>query len=142
MQNSNIFSIHNLCSYLVLLFSSFVVLWGYALYKFYCCSVNVYLYTGENVWEDIHPDSQEFIKEYLKQYPEVTFKEILFVDIFIATHTLSLKHSSFTDRGQLKTFSSFDVKLFHDHWTMQKIMVDISIQNKKSQFFLNINNEN
>ena len=30
-----------------------------------CCA-------GENVWEDIHPDSQEFIKEYLKQYPEVS----------------------------------------------------------------------
>ena len=29
------------------------------------------LCSGENVWEDIHPDSQEFIKEYLKQYPEV-----------------------------------------------------------------------
>ncbi|KAK3101842.1 hypothetical protein FSP39_006755 [Pinctada imbricata] len=25
---------------------------------------------GDNVWEDIHPDSQEFIKDYLKQYPE------------------------------------------------------------------------
>lgn len=25
---------------------------------------------SENVWEDIHPDSQEFIKEYLAQYPE------------------------------------------------------------------------
>ena len=24
------------------------------------------------MWEDIHPDSQEFIKEYLKQYPEVS----------------------------------------------------------------------
>jgi len=25
---------------------------------------------SDNVWEDIHPDSQEFIKSYLKQYPE------------------------------------------------------------------------
>ncbi|XP_014776504.1 histone-lysine N-methyltransferase eggless isoform X1 [Octopus bimaculoides] len=25
---------------------------------------------SKNVWEDIHPDSQEFIKEYLAQYPE------------------------------------------------------------------------
>lgn len=26
---------------------------------------------GTNVWDDIHQDSQEFIKDYLKQYPEV-----------------------------------------------------------------------
>lgn len=26
---------------------------------------------GKNVWEDIHPDSQDFVKDYLAQYPEV-----------------------------------------------------------------------
>ncbi|XP_076450778.1 histone-lysine N-methyltransferase SETDB1-like [Babylonia areolata] len=36
--------------------------WAKELHKVY--------YQSENVWEDIHPDSQEFIKEYLKQYPE------------------------------------------------------------------------
>lgn len=38
--------------------------------KLFC--VFKFLSSGENVWEDIHPDSQEFIKEYLAQYPEVS----------------------------------------------------------------------
>jgi len=30
------------------------------------------MFSGRNVWEDIHPDSQDFVKDYLAQYPEVT----------------------------------------------------------------------
>jgi hypothetical protein len=26
--------------------------------------------SSRNVWEDIHPDSKEFIRKYLEQYPE------------------------------------------------------------------------
>jgi histone-lysine N-methyltransferase SETDB1 len=26
--------------------------------------------SSRNVWEDIHPDSREFIRKYLEQYPE------------------------------------------------------------------------
>lgn len=33
-------------------------------------------FVGVNVWEDIHQDSQEFIKDYLKQYPEVSICQI------------------------------------------------------------------
>lgn len=29
------------------------------------------VFLGINVWDDIEPDSRPFIKEYLKQYPEV-----------------------------------------------------------------------
>ncbi|XP_025086880.1 histone-lysine N-methyltransferase eggless-like isoform X2 [Pomacea canaliculata] len=41
-------------------------------YAQYCVAKELHkvYYQSENVWEDIHPDSQEFIKEYLKQYPE------------------------------------------------------------------------
>ncbi|XP_041367183.1 histone-lysine N-methyltransferase eggless-like isoform X2 [Gigantopelta aegis] len=42
---------------------------GYAQYSESKDIHKVYL-QSENVWDDIHPDSQEFIKEYLKQYPE------------------------------------------------------------------------
>ena len=27
---------------------------------------------GKAVWEDIHPDSKDFVKDYLAQYPEVS----------------------------------------------------------------------
>ncbi|XP_060080758.1 histone-lysine N-methyltransferase SETDB1-B-like [Ylistrum balloti] len=42
---------------------------GYAQYSL-AADINKVLWQSSNVWEDIHPDSQEFIKEYLKQYPE------------------------------------------------------------------------
>ncbi|XP_021368077.1 histone-lysine N-methyltransferase SETDB1-B-like isoform X3 [Mizuhopecten yessoensis] len=42
---------------------------GYAQYSL-AADINKVLWQSANVWEDIHPDSQEFIKEYLKQYPE------------------------------------------------------------------------
>ncbi|XP_048242082.1 histone-lysine N-methyltransferase eggless-like isoform X2 [Haliotis rufescens] len=42
---------------------------GYAQYC-YPKEIHKVCHQSDNVWEDIHPDSQEFIKEYLKQYPE------------------------------------------------------------------------
>lgn len=41
----------------------------------FCCWLLLFLIysflPGDKVWEDIPQDSKEFIKEYLKQYPEV-----------------------------------------------------------------------
>lgn len=42
---------------------------GYAQYC-YGKEIHKVYEQSRNVWEDIHPDSQEFIKSYLKQYPE------------------------------------------------------------------------
>ncbi|XP_033752010.1 histone-lysine N-methyltransferase SETDB1-B-like [Pecten maximus] len=42
---------------------------GYAQYSL-AVDINKVFWQSANVWEDIHPDSQEFIKEYLKQYPQ------------------------------------------------------------------------
>ncbi|KAJ8299143.1 hypothetical protein KUTeg_023203 [Tegillarca granosa] len=42
---------------------------GYAQYST-ADDIHKVFYQSLNVWEDIMPDSQEFIKEYLKQYPE------------------------------------------------------------------------
>ncbi|KAK3591876.1 hypothetical protein CHS0354_005079 [Potamilus streckersoni] len=41
-------------------------------YAQYCSSKEIFkvFEQSENVWEDVHPDSKEFIKEYLAQYPE------------------------------------------------------------------------
>ena len=45
---------------------------------------------SRNVWEDIHPDSQEFIKGYLQQYPEVCS---LRVDIFVLSWVITAEFS-------------------------------------------------
>ncbi|WAR03493.1 LOW QUALITY PROTEIN: SETB1-like protein [Mya arenaria] len=41
-------------------------------YAQYCSSKEIHkvFYQSRNVWEDIHPDSQDFVKDYLAQYPE------------------------------------------------------------------------
>lgn len=37
---------------------------------------------SKNVWDDIHPDSQDFIREYLQQYPEVKMTTLFFCPTF------------------------------------------------------------
>ncbi|XP_060568067.1 histone-lysine N-methyltransferase SETDB1-like isoform X2 [Ruditapes philippinarum] len=41
-------------------------------YAQYCSSREIHkvFYQSKNVWDDIHPDSQDFVKDYLAQYPE------------------------------------------------------------------------
>ncbi|XP_052229285.1 histone-lysine N-methyltransferase SETDB1-like isoform X4 [Dreissena polymorpha] len=41
-------------------------------YAQYCSAKDIHkvFYQSRDVWEDIHPDSQDFVKDYLAQYPE------------------------------------------------------------------------
>ena len=43
------------------------------------------MFSGRNVWEDIHPDSQDFVKDYLAQYPEVTPLTIIMSLCYLTT---------------------------------------------------------
>jgi len=38
---------------------------------------------GREVWQDIHPDSQDFIRSYLHQYPEVEMCSVVIFSLVL-----------------------------------------------------------